>query len=144
MPPRHVIAGLVTVLALGLIPLGTALPAQAAPQTGDHAAAQAEEAPVGTTDAGPTGASPARAEAGADRAGDRTDTDDTAGNTTTPENTTDAAEEDGEAENVTERAGPPTDMPAQVPDHVERIHSTIRDYLQGEFERLGPRLQDIL
>lgn len=118
MDARHIVAGLAVVLAVGVVPLGAALPAQAA-----HAAAQADGAPDDRADA---------ADEHADR-DDATETDERENATETPANETDAAE----------RVGPPTDMPAQVPAHVERIHATIADFLQGDFNRLGPQLRDI-
>lgn len=39
--------------------------------------------------------------------------------------------------------GPPTDMPASVPDHVAKIHQTIRDFLTGVLDGIGNTVSDI-
>lgn len=39
--------------------------------------------------------------------------------------------------------GPPTDMPEQVPAHVEEIHSNINSYLDGDIDDLGGALADV-
>lgn len=125
MDTRHIVAGLAVVLAVGVVPLGAALPAEVAPQAEAHAAAQAADASQERADA---------ADEHADR-DDATETDERENATETPENET--------AADAAERAGPPAEMPAQVPGHVTEIHATIAAFLQDDFDRLGPQLQDI-
>lgn len=46
--------------------------------------------------------------------------------------------------NASDRRGPPTDMPAPVPDHVTKIHSLIQEFLDGALEGpLGPHVSDV-
>lgn len=41
-------------------------------------------------------------------------------------------------------AGPPTDMPEQVPDHVSQIHDLIRQFLNGDGDgSLGDQISDV-
>ena len=48
------------------------------------------------------------------------------------------------ASNVDDRQGPPTDMPAQVPDHVSQIHELIHQYLDGDIDNLGAQISDLM
>lgn len=53
------------------------------------------------------------------------------------------AAENGSA-NDSER-GPPTDVPSQAPDHVERIHDAINEWLDGDREgSLGATIAELL
>lgn len=51
------------------------------------------------------------------------------------------------AENASEErpgdAGPPEDMPEQVPSFVSDIHSTINEFLSGDIDNLGAAVSDI-
>jgi hypothetical protein len=60
-------------------------------------------------------------------------------------NDSETDEENAEnAENADDRRGPPTDMPAQVPDHVSQIHELIHQYLDGDIDNLGERISDVM
>jgi len=40
--------------------------------------------------------------------------------------------------------GPPVDLPSQVPDHVQQIHSLVRQFIDGAMEGpLGPEVSDV-
>lgn len=70
---------------------------------------------------------------------DDTDADSDAGN----ENESDAdAGNETDTPNQSERAGPPSEMPSQVPDHVSEIHSLINQFLGGSIDQLGPAVSD--
>lgn len=61
----------------------------------------------------------------------------------------DAADGDAADGNQSEGAaagdqGPPSDMPAPVPDHVSQIHEEINSFLDGEIDNLGHALSDLL
>ncbi|MEF8855853.1 MAG: hypothetical protein V5A16_00375 [Haloplanus sp.] len=60
------------------------------------------------------------------------------------ENASDAADSAANADaSNAERRGPPTDLPAQVPDHVTRIHDLIRSFLDGDRDgSLGDSVSD--
>lgn len=127
MTTRHTLAGLLTVLAIaGTAQVGLALPEQAAGQAQEHAAAQAADGPRG----------PVRGASGTAVA-DRPDQE------AAPENRLDA-DRDGADATAANETGPQLDMPDQVPAHVTQIHETILAFLDGEFDRLGPRIQGIV
>mgnify|MGYP006294165479 CR=1 FL=1 len=48
------------------------------------------------------------------------------------------------ASNADDRQGPPTDMPAQVPDHVSQIHELVHQYLDGDIDNLGAQISDLM
>jgi hypothetical protein len=74
---------------------------------------------------------------------DENATDDAAENVTeTAENET--ADEDAREEDAA--AGPPTDIPAQAPDHVTQIHDLVRSKLDGALTgpELGTAISDLM
>ena len=135
-----------TLVAVGLAALllvaGTAaaIPNQAADQAqtqsdskDDHGTnAAQDESDAGADTANATPANTTDDESPADHAGDRA-----RDRNRTQESQ--PASEAGKAE------GPPVDMPAQVPDHVTRIHETIRSFLAGDVDgSLGDAISDIV
>lgn len=58
--------------------------------------------------------------------------------------------DNGAEESVTDRGadnaqGPPTDLPAQVPEHVSQIHDLIRQFLNDDLgESLGNAISDVV
>lgn len=56
----------------------------------------------------------------------------------------DSETDEANAENADDRRGPPTDMPAQVPDHVSQIHDLVNQYLDGDIDNLGEHISDLM
>lgn len=67
------------------------------------------------------------------------------GNAPVDAGTDDEVETAGPAEQPAENVrGPPTDMPAQVPDFDTDIHSLIDDFLSGDIDgNLGERISEV-
>jgi hypothetical protein len=87
------------------------------------------------------GNAPADSQAG--QADDKTDADTGAPADAGPEmNNSDADSEN--ATDADDRRGPPTDMPAQVPDHVSQIHDLVHQYLDGDIDNLGEHISDLM
>ncbi|MFC7046753.1 hypothetical protein ACFQH6_16270 [Halobacteriaceae archaeon GCM10025711] len=82
---------------------------------------------------------------------DENETDADENETDVDENATQAREENAEqhrnehAEENEARQGPPTEMPANVPDHVSEIHVLIQNYLDGDLSgSLGSAISDLV
>ena len=52
---------------------------------------------------------------------------------------------EGDVDRDAERAGPPVDMPSQVPDHVSEIHALIGQFIEGDLDgSLGDEIRGVL
>lgn len=110
-----------------------------AAQAGDDNADHADE---NATDGHEKADDPETAEANESEQSDCTCSDD-ANESAVDENATQAREENAEANEA--RQGPPTEMPANVPDHVSEIHVLIQDYLGGDLSgSLGSAISDLV
>lgn len=49
----------------------------------------------------------------------------------------------GNAPDSARQAGPPTDLPEQVPDFVGDVHDAIGSFLDGNLENLGSAVSDL-
>lgn len=131
MHTRH---ALLVALAVLAVPLAGALPQQAAPQAHANAAGQAGNTPATPADADDMDAASEDADEAADEAEHASN------------ETADAADDEG-AESVENASvdGPDADLPAHVPDHVQRIHTLIGQFLSGTLDGpLGPHISGVV
>lgn len=133
MHARHTLLVALAVLA---VPLAGALPQQTAPQA--HANTQAGPAPVADL--------PTAAQDADDETGDDVDTAEAAdaGDDAAEPASNETQDEADEAAGNASLHGPDAELPAHVPDHVQRIHALIGQFLSGTLDGpLGLHISDV-